>query len=90
MFRKKSLNKFFLTADIPKLLVVIQVPECNWMSRISSDTPVIPMEKTKGHSITELAQTVNKGQKYLPRKHFLHAVASALMLRVDLDNTFKI
>lgn len=51
------------------------------------------MEKTQvkpnGHSVTELAQTVDKGQKHLPRKHFLHIVACALILKEDLDNTSK-
>lgn len=51
------------------------------------------MEKTwvkpHGHSITEVAQTVDKGQKRLPRKHFLHTVASVLILTEDPDNTVK-
>jgi len=63
------------------------------MERILPYTPIILMEKTwvnpNGHSITELAQTVNKGQKHLPRKRFLYTVASVLILREDLDNTFK-
>lgn len=38
---------------------------------------------------TPFVQTVNRGQKHLPRKHFLHTVASVLILREDLDDTFK-
>lgn len=59
-----------------KFLVLTRVPECNITSPY---TPVIPKEKTQvkpnGHSITEIAQTVDKEQKHLPRKHFLHTVA---------------
>lgn len=54
---------------------------------------IIPIEKRRvkpnSHSITELAQTVNKEQKHLPRKCFLHTVASVLIFREDLGNTFK-